>query len=323
MSAPTLRVGLSTCPNDTFAFHGLLTGEVVAQGLRLEFELADIEELNRRFAAGALDVAKVSFHAALRMAERLIVLPVGAALGFGVGPVLLAAAGREQPADAIPTASGARRARVLAPGESTTATLLYRLFHPGEGELRQTVFHAIFDALESGEADFGVCIHEGRFTYAARGLRLIEDLGESWERRTGSPLPLGGLVARRSLGAAHAARVARAVRASLERSLADPARALPTMRAHAREHSDDVLMQHVELYVNRWTLDLGAEGRRALARLAAESRAAGALPPEAPDLEVLDLEHPSAEEAEAVRGEARDDSGGDLDARAGGAAAKG
>ncbi len=290
MTPPTLRVGISTCPNDTFAFHGLLAGEVGAEGMRLEFELADVEELNRRFAAGALDVAKVSFHAALRLAERLVVLPVGSALGFGVGPVLLAAPGRTSPAEPIPTPKGPRPARVLAPGEWTTATLLYRLFHPGEGELAQTVFHAIFDALESGEADFGVCIHEGRFTYAARGLRLVEDLGETWERRTGAPLPLGGIVARRGLDRGIAEGVARAIRASLERSLADPGRALPTMRRHAREHSDEVLFRHVELYVNDWTRELGEEGRRALARLGDEARAAGVVPRDAPPLEVLDVE---------------------------------
>jgi 1,4-dihydroxy-6-naphthoate synthase len=178
-----LRIGISPCPNDTFAFHGLLEGEVDAEGLDLEIELADVEELNRRFARGDLDAAKCSFHAALRLAATSVVLPAGAALGFGVGPVLLA----REPGHSIVHGS-----RVLCPGEWTTAHLLYRLFHPGEGKVEQVPFSQILPRLELGQADFGVCIHEARFTYAGRGLALVEDLGETWEARTRCPLLSAG-----------------------------------------------------------------------------------------------------------------------------------
>ena len=241
-----LRVGISTCPNDTFAFHGLLTGAVDCAGVELEFELADVQALNEGLRAGRFDVAKGSFAAALALARERVVLPVGAALGFGVGPVVLAARAGERPA----------RPRVLCPGEDTTATLLWRLFHPGEGEVRQVVFSSIMPALERGEADLGVCIHEGRFTYAQRGLLLVEDLGERWERASAGPLPLGGLLARRDLGEELLARLAGAVRASILYGYAHRAEALTTMRRHAREQADDVLWRHVELYVNDETLGL-------------------------------------------------------------------
>jgi 1,4-dihydroxy-6-naphthoate synthase len=261
-----LSIGISTCPNDTFAFHALLTGEVRAEGLDLGFVLLDVEELNERLFAGELDAAKVSFHAALARSDDVVVLPSGSALGFGVGPLLLAA----------PGGSGlAPEARVLGPGRFTTAALLWRLFHEGEGRLAHTVFSAIFPALQAGRADLGLCIHEGRFTWREAGLVFVEDLGTTWEQATGAALPLGGIVARRSLGLDTAWRLQDAIRASLEWGLARRDACLPTMRAHAQELSDAVLFQHVDLYVNARTLDLGAEGRAALDALSAAARARG------------------------------------------------
>ena len=261
-----LRVGISTCPNDTFAFHGLLTGAVEARGLALDFVLADVQELNELAAAGQLDVAKVSYAAALDLAPRWTMLAAGSALGFGVGPVVL---GRPGERAAAP--------RVLCPGEQTTATLLWRLFHPEfTGELEQVVFSAIVPALVEGRADLGVCIHEGRFTYRDQGLELVEDLGAVWERATDLPLPLGGIAARTDLGEDTLSALAGAVRHSIEFARADPDGALPTMREHAQEFDDDVLRQHVELYVNPWTVDLGERGRAAIAEL---SRRAAQLEP--------------------------------------------
>jgi 1,4-dihydroxy-6-naphthoate synthase len=288
MSAPRqrIRVGISTCPNDTFVFHALLTGAVEAPGLALDFELRDVEELNLGMLAGRYDVAKVSFHFALQHAHELVVLPSGSALGFGNGPLLLAAreGGVSHAAGAVarggPAARPGPTSRVLCPGAHTTAALLYRLFHPDAAPPRHVVFSEIMPALERGEADFGVCIHEGRFTYAARGLALVEDLGAVWERATGAPLPLGGIVARRALGEDVARRLQAGLRASLAHARAHPASTLPTMRRYAAEQADAVLWQHVELYVNQWTDALGAEGRHALATLGA--RAAAALACEGP-----------------------------------------
>jgi len=277
VSSGPLRVGISTCPNDTFAFHALLAGEVSDPEINLEFELLDVEELNRGLAEGRYDVAKGSFHAALHLAEDLITLPVGAALGFGVGPVLL---GR-------PGASPSPSARVLCPGRWTTATLLWELFHSGDGDLEQRPFHEIIPALKRGDAELGVCIHEARFTYTEHALELVEDLGETWERETGAPLPLGGLFARRGLSLDLTQRVTELISESLAWARAHPDDALLSMRAHAQEFDDDVLREHVSLYVNEFTTELGEVGARALAVLGERALAAGLLGDTSARLEVL------------------------------------
>lgn len=276
MSAP-LRLGISPCPNDTFAYHALLADRVDRRGLELELELADVEELNRGLAAGRWDAAKISAAAALELAGETWALPVGWALGRGVGPLLLAAPGR----------AGARPGRVLAPGAHTTAALLHRLFRPEDGEPEHVVFADILPALRRGEADRGVCIHEARFTWRAHGLERVEDLGETWERATGLPLPLGGVVARRAVGRERARRLAAVLADSLRWGLAHRDETLSTMRAHAQELDDAVLWQHVDLYVGEATLDLGAEGRRALAELARRAREGGLLAA-GTELEVLE-----------------------------------
>ena len=263
----TIRLGISTCPNDTFAFHGLLTRSVDWRGLDFAVQLLDIEQLNERMLRGDFDVCKVSFAAALGMAARIFVLPSGSALGFGVGPLLLAARPGARPADA--------RQLTLCPGRHTTAALLFDLFHPGTTRVEQTVFSAIMPRLAAGTADFGVCIHEGRFTWQAHGLHLVEDLGSRWESETDTPLPLGGIVAARRLPGDVIAAVQGVIHDSLAFSLADRAAALPTMREHAQEFADDVLVRHVDLYVNGWTLDLGATGRRAIDVLSARAAAIG------------------------------------------------
>lgn len=266
-----VTLGISPCPNDTFAFAGLLTGAVHADALELEFAIDDVQALNERFARGALDASKASFAAAL-LFEDALVLRAGSALGFGVGPLLLARPG----APALERGSGAR---VLCPGARTTAALLFAFFHAGEGRVEHALFSSILPALAAGSADYGVCIHEGRFVYERFGLALVEDLGTSWERATRSPLPLGGIVARRSLGDDGLARLDAAIVASLDWARAHPDAALRVMREHAAELDEAVLWKHVELYVNAWTRDLGSEGEAALAtfaRLARERGLAGA-----------------------------------------------
>jgi 1,4-dihydroxy-6-naphthoate synthase len=284
LMAKPLRLGISPCPNDTFAFHGLLSGAVLARGLELEIELADVEELNQRLARGELDAAKASFAAVLGRGAELCVLPAGAALGFGVGPLVLAPPAR------APKLPVARDTRVLAPGEHTTATLLWRLFHPGEGRLEQVRFSEILPALERGEAELGLAIHEGRFTYRRRGLERVEDLGERWERATGRPLPLGGIAARRDLGAQVLAQLARAIADSIEHAWNHREEALATMRAHAQEQSEEALWAHVELYVGDETRALSSAGREALAELDRRARQAGLVPRDAPPLEVFGTE---------------------------------
>ena len=279
MSSP-LRLGISTCPNDTFTFHALLTQAVDRRGLQLEIELADIEELNGRLLAAELDVVKASFAAALAADDGWGVLPVGSALGFGNGPLLLAGPAAEA---AAPSA----HSRVLCPGEHTTATLLYRLFHRCAAEPEQVLFSRILPELAAGRAEFGVCIHEGRFTYEGHGLKKVEDLGERWERETGAPLPLGGLLARKELDPQLLRRLSASIADSLGHALAHPEEALSTMRRYAQEASDEVLAAHVELYENAFTRDLGVSGRRALALLARRAAEAGLVPEGAAPLDVV------------------------------------
>ncbi len=282
-----IHLGISTCPNDTFAFHGILERRIDLRGLDFRVELLDVEDLNRRLFAGDFDVAKASFHAALRLARDLGVLPVGSALGFGVGPLLLAGRPRTHPRDPVASAEGPQPARVLCPGEHTTATLLYRLFHAGEGEPEQVGFAKIMPALAAGTADFGVCIHEGRFTWQDHSLALVEDLGEVWERATSAPLPLGGILARHRLGRERIATVTAVLKDSLAYGLTHRDETAPTMRRHAQELADDVLFKHVDLYVNDWTTELGDTGRVALEMLSRQAATVGLLPPGMPPLTVF------------------------------------
>lgn len=263
----TIRLGISTCPNDTFAFHGLLTRAVDWRGLQFEVELLDIEQLNERLLGDGFDVSKTSFHAALHLTDDHVVLPSGSALGFGVGPLLLSAVPESRPESAGQL--------TLCPGRHTTAALLFALFHPNTTRVEHVVFSEIMPRLEARKADFGVCIHEGRFTWRERGLGLVEDLGIRWEQETGCPLPLGGIVASSRLPAETIATVQQVIHESLQFALADRQAALPTMRKYAQEFDDHVLMQHVDLYVNQWTLDLGTEGARALDELSARAASIG------------------------------------------------
>ncbi len=274
----TIRLGISTCPNDTFAFAALLERRVDWRGLEFQTELLDIQQLNDRLFAGDFDVAKTSFHAALLLAEQTVVLPSGSALGFGVGPLLLAARANTKPND--------QSQLTLLPGQHTTAALLFHLFYRDTTRVEQVVFSNIMPRLQAGTADFGVCIHEGRFTWQEEGLSLVEDLGTRWEAATDAPLPLGGLVARRKLPESTIATIQAVIRESLQTAIANPDSAIPQMRKHAQEFDDRVLMQHVELYVNDWTVDLGDQGRQALAALSQQAKASGFIANDAPELVV-------------------------------------
>ena len=170
---PPIRLGISTCPNDTYAFHALMEGLVDLRGLQFQVELLDIQQLNDRLLADHFDVAKASFSAALLVADKYWVLPSGSALGFGVGPLLLSSTAHMHPHEPSQV--------TLCPGEHTTAAMLFRLFYPKTTRVEQVVFSDIMPRLSAGTADFGVCIHEGRFTWQAQGLGLVEDLGTRWE----------------------------------------------------------------------------------------------------------------------------------------------
>jgi len=275
----TIRLGISTCPNDTFAFHALMNRLVDWRGLEFRVELLDIQELNERLFRNEFDVAKASFHAALKLADRMLVLPSGSALGFGVGPLLLAASPNTLPETTEQV--------TLCPGELTTAALLFQLFYPQTTRIKHVLFSAIMPDLQQHRADFGVCIHEGRFTWQDEGLSLVEDLGTRWESETRCPLPLGGILAAKSLGDELLATIQAVVRDSLAFALTRREEALPTMRKYAQEFDDRVLMQHVELYVNDWTVELGEVGRESLRELSRRAQSIGLVAEAMPELSIL------------------------------------
>jgi 1,4-dihydroxy-6-naphthoate synthase len=274
-----IRLGISTCPNDTFAFHALMNRCVDWRGIDFQIELLDIQQLNDRLFRGELDVAKASFHAALLLADKMWVLPSGSALGFGVGPLLLAAKDNDVPRDSSQL--------TVCPGKHTTASLLFQLFYPGTTRVEQDRFSEIMPRLKSRSADFGVCIHEGRFTWQSEDLFLVEDLGERWENETRSPLPLGGILAKRSLNAETLQVVQSVIFDSLQYAHSHREETMSTMRRYAQEFDDSVLVQHVDLYVNDWTLDLGVVGQESLDALSQRARQVGILPAGTDRLEVL------------------------------------
>lgn len=287
---PKIHLAISTCPNDTFAFHAILNNKIDSGGLEFQPDLLDIQQLNDGLFSGRFDVAKASFHAAALLTDSTIVLPSGSAIGFGVGPLLLRRSGLAP--DDTPDKTGPRPWTVLCPGEHTTATMLLRIFYAdaiaaGGLQIRHTLFSDIMPQLENGSADFGVCIHEGRFTYQAAGLDCVEDLGRRWETATDRPLPLGGILARRSLPLSTVTDIQECIQRSIHYARQHPGEALETMRAYAQEFSDEVLMRHVELYVNDWTVDLGIDGAAALRSLSQQARQCGIVGSETPDLEVF------------------------------------
>jgi 1,4-dihydroxy-6-naphthoate synthase len=256
-----LTLGLSPCPNDTFIFDALVNGALDTGGLRFEVVHEDVETLNGWALEGRLDVSKISYGVLPEVTARYAVLSAGGALGNGVGPLLVA---RPDLGAFRPEA-----ARVAIPGRHTTAHLLFSLAHPTAARKEFMVFSAVEAAVLEGRADAGVIIHEGRFTYAAKGLVKLLDLGEHWERTTGAPVPLGGIVGRRTLGPAVLRAVDGLVRRSVEHAFARGPAPSDYVKRHAQEMDEAVMRQHIALYVNAHSVDLGASGRRAVETLLA------------------------------------------------------
>nr|WP_304708717.1 1,4-dihydroxy-6-naphthoate synthase [uncultured Rikenella sp.] len=257
----TMRLHISPCPNDTFIFHALIHGLVDTEGLVFDVRFDDIEALNRAAIErdGEEDVIKISYAALPEVAGAFRLLDSGSALGHGNGPLLVSrrAIGTEE----------WREARVGIPGERTTANRLLSLLFPEAIHKRAMLFSEIAPAVAAGELEAGVLIHEGRFTYAAQGLQLVADLGELWERRTGLPIPLGGIVLHRRHGAEMAERVARVIRRSIEYAQAHPEASAEFVRTHAQELEAEVRQKHISYFVNDYSLSLGATGLAAVMRL--------------------------------------------------------
>lgn len=254
-----LKLSISPCPNDTFMFHALVHGLVDCEGLEFDVEYHDIEELNRAAMAAEPDVSKISCAVLPALKRDYAMLDSGAALGRGNGPLLVKRKGFQ-----------GELKRVAVPGEYTTANALVSGLFPLIDELSPVLFSEIAEAVERGDYDGGVLIHEGRFVYERRNLELVADLGVEWERMTDLPLPLGGIVVRRELGDDVRGRVERTLRRSIEYAFANPSASRDYVKAHARELEDDVIDKHISLFVNEFSLSLGAQGRHAIAYLTGE-----------------------------------------------------
>jgi 1,4-dihydroxy-6-naphthoate synthase len=254
-----LSLAFSPCPNDTFVFAPLVHRWIDLEGLSFNYTMADVEQLNIWALEGKTDMIKVSFHTWLMLRNRYELLESGSALGFGNGPLLIA---RKR----IPDQRMAGM-RVALPGEHTTAHLLFSLAFPDATQKVFMLFSEIEDAVLSGSVDAGVIIHENRFTYQDKGLIKIMDLGEFWEEKSDSPIPLGGIIAKRHLGEETLEKLNRIMRKSVQFAMKNPNDVMDFVKAHAQEMDEAIMRKHIALYVNRFTLDLGEDGSRAIQTL--------------------------------------------------------
>ncbi|KUN87657.1 1,4-dihydroxy-6-naphthoate synthase [Streptomyces bungoensis] len=269
----SLRIAYSPCPNDTFVFDALAHGRVPGAPA-LDVTFADIDVTNGMAERGESDVLKVSYAVLPYVLGEYTLLPCGGALGRGCGPLVLT---REAGTDL-------RGRTVAVPSEKSTAYLLFRLWAAdtvpgGVGEIVVMPFHEIMPAVRDGKVDAGLVIHEARFTYQNYGLHKLADMGEHWEQTTGLPIPLGAIIAKRSLGAGVLGRLADAIRASVQAAWDDPAVSRPYVMEHAQEMDPAVADQHIGLYVNEFTAGLGEDGYAAVRGLLTRAAAEGLVPP--------------------------------------------
>lgn len=248
-----MKLHISPCPNDTFVFHAMIHSLVDTEGLTFETTFEDIDCLNHRAQRGDGDIIKISYATLPMVTEHYRLLNSGGALGFGNAPIIV---GKSPDIDLT-------NCTIAIPGEQTTAALLLRrLVNPDSSRLRRYLFSDIAAAVASGEVDAGVLIHEGRFTYASRGLHLVADLGELWAERYDLPVPLGAIVVNRDVEEYE--KIDRIIRRSVEYAMAHPEASADFVRSHAQELADDVRQKHISYFVNRYTVDLGEQGRRAV-----------------------------------------------------------
>lgn len=255
----TLSLGFSPCPNDTFIFDALVNKKIDTEGFDFEVHLEDVQTLNQWALRGRLDLSKISYGVLPLVTEKYQLLESGGALGKGVGPLLIAK--RSIPEDKI------RNCTIAIPGENTTAHLLFSLTHPTAIKKEFMIFSAIEDAVLSGQVDCGVIIHENRFTYQQKGLVKLADLGEDWEKTTGAPIPLGGILAKKDLAQGVAGKIDGLIRKSLEYSFRNYPKLSEYVKQHAQEMEERVMRQHIDLYVNNYSLTLGEDGHRAVQTL--------------------------------------------------------
>jgi 1,4-dihydroxy-6-naphthoate synthase len=266
----TLTIGYSPCPNDTFIFYALVHGKVHVPGLEFRERLADVETLNHMALEGGLEITKISYHALGHLREQYALLRSGSALGRGCGPLIVAKPGTR--------IEDIKKGSIAVPGKLTTASLLLRLYDPTITTIVVMTFDRIMNAVSTGEVTAGLIIHESRFTYPLYKLEKLLDLGAWWENHSGLPIPLGGILGKRSLGRDLLLQTEEGIRASLRYAKAHTDEVLQYCRRHSQEMDETVMKSHIDLYVNDFSLDLGQEGLAAVRRLFDEAEAGGIFP---------------------------------------------
>ncbi len=259
----TYSLAFSSCPNDTFIFKAIARGFIDLYGMGFDIAMEDVETLNQKAATGTYDITKLSFAALGNLLDRYALLRAGAALGRGCGPLIISRPGQNLDRKKRPT--------IAVPGLGTTAFHLFQFFVNHKfPEMDATIlpmpFETIMDAVMDGSADFGVIIHEGRFVYQAMGLDMIADLGQWWEDETGLPIPLGCIAVRRDLGASFARKIEALIGDSIDHGFAHPDMGRDYIRDNAQEMDEKVVRQHIDLYVNPHSRDLGKKGEMAVVR---------------------------------------------------------
>jgi len=271
-----LSIGFSPCPNDTFIFDALIHNKIDTEGLDFEVFFDDVETLNQKALRGELDITKLSFHAFAHVASKYALLDAGSALGFGVGPLLIC--NNKELLESEELNAENSFLTVGIPGELTTANFLLGIAFPNLRNKEVMVFSEIEDALLNNRIDLGLIIHENRFTYADKGLHKIVDLGSYWEKLTGCAIPLGGIVINRNIDQEIQLKVNRLIRKSVEYAFENPKSGIDFISSHAQEMDEAVMYKHIELYVNKYSINLGEEGRKAIDILFKMAQEKGIIP---------------------------------------------
>ena len=265
-----LTLGFSPCPNDTFIFDAMVHGRIDTEGLEFDYFLTDVEELNLKALTSEVDITKISYHAYAYVAKNYLILDAGSALGHRNGPLLISK--RRIGISELP------KLMIAIPGKYTTANLLFSIAWPEVKNKTEYLFSKIEDALLADEVDAGLIIHETRFTYYRRGLHKLADMGEYWETLTGLPIPLGAIVIKRNIPDDIAQKVNRVVRRSLEYAYKDSFASYDFVSGNAREMDSTIMNNHIKLFVNEYTLNLGPKGREAILELFRMAGEKGVIP---------------------------------------------
>ncbi|HVA98915.1 MAG TPA: 1,4-dihydroxy-6-naphthoate synthase [Bacteroidia bacterium] len=249
-----LTLGFSPCPNDCFIFDALIHHKIDTEGLTFNVLMLDVETLNQKAFKGEIDITKLSYHAYAYLTKKYILLDAGSALGNNCGPLLVASSKLQVQSST----------KIAIPGKYTTANFLLSLAFPEAKNKIEMLFSDIEDAVLNGKVDAGLIIHENRFTYEQKGLKKIMDLGEYWESTYQSAIPLGGIVVKRNFSTELQHKINRVLRKSVEFAFANPTSSLTFVKANAQTMSEEVMQKHIQLYVNKYSVDLGSEGKKAI-----------------------------------------------------------